>query len=194
MAERMDNFDGLTRREFLRRCGAGTAGAAMCGVGWLSATSVKSRRTVWQIDPDRCVQCGKCATHCVLTPSAVKCFHNESMCGFCKLCFGYFQPEALSLDSSAENQLCPVGAIRRSFVENPYFRYEIDRDLCFGCGKCVAGCTTFGNGSLFLQVHQDLCLHCNECSIAAACPVDAFERVSPPDSYMTQGEGSDADA
>jgi len=53
-----------------------------------------------------------------------------------------------------------------------------------GCGKCVKGCKTFGNGSLFLQVRHDRCLNCNECSIAAACPSGAFKRVPADKPYL----------
>ena len=53
----------------------------------------------------------------------------------------------------------------------------IDEDLCIGCAKCVAGCDAFGNGSLQLQVSHDICVNCNECSIARHCPAEAFSRV-----------------
>ena len=65
----------------------------------------------------------------------------------------------------------------RTYVEDPYFEYKIDEEKCIGCGKCVKGCLSFGNGSLFLQVRRDLCKNCNECRIAKACPADAFVRV-----------------
>jgi len=146
------------------------------------ACELPPRRTVWQLDPEKCTQCGKCATNCVLEHSAVLCFHKNVRCGYCKLCFGYFEPGA-ALTSAAENQLCPTGAIRRNFVEDPYYEYEIEQDLCVGCGKCVRGCNMFGNGSLYLQVSHDICLNCNECSIAKACPADAFNRVPPSAAY-----------
>ena len=87
------------------------------------------------------------------------------------------------LNTAAENLMCPTGAIRREFVEEPYFEYTIDEELCTGCGKCVKGCTSFGNGSLFLQIDQDLCQQCNECAIARVCPSDAIERVSYDKAY-----------
>jgi electron transport complex protein RnfB len=142
---------------------------------------------VWQLDPQLCIQCGRCATHCVLSPSAVKCVHAFSMCGYCNLCFGYFRPGAPALNKAAENQLCPTGAIRRKFVEDPYFEYTIDKALCVGCGKCVKGCNTFGNGSLFLQVQHDRCLNCNECAIAVACPAQAYSRVPASRPYILKG-------
>jgi Na+-translocating ferredoxin:NAD+ oxidoreductase subunit B len=142
------------------------------------------RPTVWQLDPAKCVQCGRCATRCVLNPSAVKCVHAYALCGYCKLCFGYFQPGATVLDSAAENQLCPTGAIKRRFVEDPYHEYTIDESLCIGCGKCVKGCNAFGNGSLFLQVRHDRCVNCNECSIAIGCPARAYVRVPANRPYM----------
>ena len=84
------------------------------------------------------------------------------------------------LDTGAENQLCPTGAITRKYIEKQsgvrYFEYTIDERLCIACGKCVVGCRLM-NGSLYLQVRHDRCLNCNECSIAVACPAQAFRRV-----------------
>lgn len=150
--------------------------------------AVDAREYVWQIDPDKCTQCGRCATHCVLNESAVKCAHSFSMCGYCELCFGYFQPGANALTEAAENQICPTGAIKRKFVEEPYFEYTIDLDLCIGCAKCVAGCNTFGNGSLHLQVMHDRCLNCNDCAIARVCAGSAFERLPANESYNLKHE------
>jgi electron transport complex protein RnfB len=150
--------------------------------------AVSATPLVWQLDPKKCVQCGQCATRCVLTPSAVTCAHSHAICGYCKLCFGYFQPGVTLLTEAAENQLCPTGAIRRTLVEHPYYEYLIDRDLCIGCGKCVKGCTTFGNGSLQLQVRHDRCLNCNECSIARDCPADAWRRVPADRPYLLKAE------
>ncbi len=146
-------------------------------------------RKVWQLDPAKCIQCGRCATNCVLQPSAVKCVHRFEMCGYCRLCFGYFQPGAATLNSGAENQMCPTGAIKRSFIENPYHEYTIDEALCVGCARCVKGCGAFGNGSLMLQVRHDLCVNCNECSIARNCPADAFRQVPADDPSLLKFAG-----
>lgn len=168
---------GLTRRAFLGSLGRGAALLALGGaVGALGARWERNRR-VWQIDPWKCTSCGLCQTKCVLDLSAVKCVHDFPMCGYCKLCFGFFQTRPTALDTGAENQMCPTGAIRRAFVEDPYFQYTIDESLCTGCGKCVKGCSAFGNGSIYLQVRHDRCVNCNECAIAVACPADAFIRL-----------------
>jgi electron transport complex protein RnfB len=108
------------------------------------------------------------------------------MCGYCKLCFGFFLPGAASLTSAAENQVCPTAAIKRQFIETPYFEYTIDEPLCIGCGRCVKGCGAFGNGSLVLQVRHDRCVNCNECAIARNCPADAFSRVPAEEPYLFQ--------
>jgi electron transport complex protein RnfB len=139
---------------------------------------------VWQINPDKCGQCGQCATHCVLDQSAVKCFHEFDMCGYCNLCTGFFEPDPNALHEGAENQICPADAIIRKYVGDPYFEYVIDEERCIGCARCVKGCTQYGNASLYLQVRHDVCLNCNECSIAAACPADAFERVPANSPYF----------
>lgn len=152
--------------------------------GVLAARRAQAGEMVWQLDPYKCIACGNCATHCVLHQSAVKCMHNHQMCGYCELCTGYFEPEPAALDSGAENQLCPTGAILREKIEDPYHEYTIIGPLCIGCGKCVKGCTAFGNGSLYLQVSHDLCVNCNECSIAVACPSQAFQRVPAASPYL----------
>jgi H+/Na+-translocating ferredoxin:NAD+ oxidoreductase subunit B len=174
----------MTREEFLRHCGRG-AGLLLLG-GAFGGLGVRSARsgTLWQIDPTKCQQCGQCATHCVLDQSAVKCFHEYRMCGYCELCTGFFEPEPNALNEGAENQLCPVGALERKFVEDPYFQYDVDEEKCVGCSRCVQGCTQFGNGSLYLQVRHDLCENCNACNIARHCPSDAFVRVSADRPYI----------
>ena len=179
-----DEDKTVDRREVLR---SGVRGVCLLGLGGAAgflATRSRGDDLVWQLDPEVCIQCGNCATYCVLNPSAVKCVQYYPMCGYCDLCTGYFEPETVSLDTGAENQLCPTGAIKRRFVEDPYFEFTIDEELCIGCGKCVKGCNAFGNGSLFLQVRHDRCLNCNECSIAKACPSGAFQRVSADEPYL----------
>jgi electron transport complex protein RnfB len=174
----------LSRRELL---GHGLRGACVVGLGGAVGVLADHGRgddMVWQLDPMKCNQCGKCATNCVLEPSAVKCVHSYAMCGYCDLCTGYFKSDPVALHTGAENQLCPTGAIRRQFVEDPYYEYTIDEELCVGCGKCVKGCGAFGNGALYLQVKHDRCLNCNECSIAAACPAQAFRRVPASRPYI----------
>ena len=93
-------------------------------------------------------------------------------------------PQPVELDTGAENQLCPTGAIQRTFVEDPYYEYKIDEKMCIGCAKCVEGCNRFGNGSLFLQIRHDRCVNCNECAIAAACPSGAYVRVPADTPYL----------
>lgn len=151
----------------------------------------RGSQMVWQIDPHRCMMCGRCATECVLQPSAVKCVHTFGMCGYCELCTGFFEPDAPALTEAAENQLCPTGAVRRELIEEPYYEYTIDASLCVGCGKCVAGCAAFGNGSLYLQIRHDRCVNCNDCAIARACPTDAIRRVPADQPYLLkQVDGS----
>jgi electron transport complex protein RnfB len=181
----------IARRRFvadaLRVGGAvGLVGLA----GFLAGRRSQAGTLVWQLDPQKCIACGNCATHCVLDESAVKCVDSFDMCGYCDLCTGYFEPEPIALNSGAENQLCPTGAIQRKLIEDPYFEYTIIEALCIGCGKCVKGCAAFGNASLYLQVRQDRCKNCNECSIAIACPSQAFSRVPVHSPYLLkQREG-----
>jgi electron transport complex protein RnfB len=179
----------VTRRGLLgtlvRGAGLLAIGGSVAGL----AVGARKQNLFWQINPWKCNQCGNCAKNCVLNLSAVKCVHDFVMCGYCELCTGFFLPNAPSLDPGAENQLCPVGAIRRTHVEDPYYQYTIDESLCIGCGVCVRGCTQFGNGSLYLQVRHDRCLNCNECSIAVHCPAQAFIRLPSDRPYIIKHKG-----
>lgn len=182
MIDRTKDIKTSTRRDMLR-----IFISALCaGVIWFFSRKKRTPavKYVWQLDPEKCIQCGKCATECVLSPSAVKCVHSYAICGYCDLCGGYHVPGVRNIDTAAESQLCPTSAIQRTFIEDPFYEYTIDEDLCIGCAKCVKGCASFGNGSLYLQVRHDRCVNCNECSIAAACPSGAFSRVPANNPYI----------
>jgi Na+-translocating ferredoxin:NAD+ oxidoreductase subunit B len=173
----------MSRRGFFS---AVLRGAALLAIGAGAVSLFKrssSSKLVWQLDPDKCIQCGRCETNCVLTPSAVKCTQDYPLCGYCRLCFGYYEPDSKSFSTAGENQLCPVGALHRKLVQDPYYEYTINETLCVGCGRCVRGCGQFGNGSLYLQAHHDRCLNCNQCSIAINCPVQAWSRIPAVQSY-----------
>jgi electron transport complex protein RnfB len=189
--DKQENDPKINRRKFLA---TGARASVLVGIGGVVALVAKKTiagQTVWQLDPAKCIQCGRCATNCVLTPSAVKCVHVYAMCGYCDLCGGYFKPETKTLTTGAENQLCPTNAIKRKFIEDPFFEYTIDEPLCIGCGKCVKGCGAFGNGSLQLQIRHNICVNCNECSIARNCPADAFSRVPASQPYLFKGFGQE---
>jgi len=173
------------RRKFLITCGRLFAGGALLALFGLSSrkSKVKGAESYWQIDPLKCTFCGRCETQCVLPISAVKCVHAVMVCGYCDLCGGYYRSNVKELNTAAENLMCPTGAIQRKFVEDPYFEYAINETFCNGCGKCAKGCNSFGNGSLYLQIKQELCKGCNECQIAKACPANAISRVSNSTAY-----------
>jgi len=187
-----DTNTKITRRNLFRKGGLAAGATVVTGTAAALAAKGRSDGTVWQIDPEKCIQCGNCATYCVLDPSAVKCVHALKLCGYCDLCFAYFspgfEPEAGIEVPAVESQLCPTEAIERRWIEGPHYEYTIDEELCIGCGKCIKGCNNFGNGSLFLQVMHDRCVNCNECSIAEACPSDAFQRVPADHPYLLKGE------
>lgn len=174
----------VSRREAL--AGTVRAGGLLAIGGFLGAVVLgrSAQATVWQIDPFKCTWCGKCATNCVLNPSAVKCYNVFPLCGYCNLCTGYFEASPNSLTTAAENQLCPTDALVRKWVEGEYYEYTINSALCIGCAKCVKGCTEYGNGSLFLQIDHKECVGCNQCSIAQACPSQAIHRVPASKPYI----------
>ncbi|MEX0982629.1 MAG: ferredoxin [Bacteroidales bacterium] len=184
----MNKDKAYDRRSFINKSARLTLGLSLAGVGTLAAVNSGKEKMVWQIDPFKCTQCGRCATDCVLAPSAVKCVHAYDLCGYCDLCGGYFKPGVTDLQTGAEKQLCPAAAIERRFIEEPYFEYIIDEELCFGCGKCVKGCSSFGNGSFQLQIRHNICVNCNECSIARVCPSDAISRVPASQPYIIKGD------
>ena len=184
MAEKEKKID---RREFLSNGLRYSLAIGIGGASIYAATKALGEEMVWQLDASKCMQCGRCATNCVLAISAVKCMHVYDMCGYCDLCGGYYRPEARDRSTAAENQLCPTAAIERVFIEEPFFEYHIIEDLCIGCGKCVKGCSSFGNGSMQLQVNHELCDNCNECAIARVCPSEAFMRVPASDPYLFKG-------
>jgi Na+-translocating ferredoxin:NAD+ oxidoreductase subunit B len=179
----MPDENQISRRNFLKN---GLWASCAAGLAGMLAFKKRAVGSVWQLDPYKCTACGKCEHACVLEHSAVKCVQAYALCGYCDLCSAYFEPKVKDLTTAAENQLCPTGAIKRTFVEDPYFEYTIDESLCTACGKCVKGCVDFGNGSLFLQIRHDRCLNCNECSIAVACPAQAFKRVSAAEPYLVK--------
>lgn len=180
----------MERRRFLKICGSVLAGGSILALaGAFGKRGISSEATYfWQIDPGKCTHCGRCETHCVLPLSAVKCIHASRVCGYCDLCGGYYRSNVKELNTAAENMMCPTGAIERKFVEDPYFEYTINENLCNGCGKCVKGCNSFGNGSLYLQIKQELCKNCNECRIATVCPADAITRVPRAMAYQLKDE------
>jgi Na+-translocating ferredoxin:NAD+ oxidoreductase subunit B len=173
----------LSRIEFFKAGLGRLATLALGFIGGFALFGSQRKNTVWQIDPAKCVHCEKCATSCVLQPSAVKCVQSYPICGYCRLCFGYFQPNAPELTSAAENQIGPTDAIERIFIEDPYWEYNIQEDKCIGCAVCVKACEMFGNASFYLQVRHDRCVDCNDCSIARQCPADAWERVPVDQPY-----------
>ena len=180
--------EGVSRRQFLGSGIRAVAAAAVGAAAGVAATRVVAAGQVWQLDPDKCIQCGRCETACVLMPSAVRAVHAYEMCGYCRLCGGYHHPQAKQIDTAAESQLCPTGAIKRTFVEDPFYEYTIIEERCIGCAVCVKGCAQFGNGSLFLQVRHDRCVNCNECAIAMACPANAFRLVPASQPYLLKGQ------
>jgi len=193
-----------TRRDVL---GHAVRGTVLIGLGGLAAYLGRRAgpETVWQIDCDRCVNsragavgvdvCERCATECVLPLSAVRAVNDYAKCGRCYICPAYFDiKSAVNAQGLPSQKLCPRDAIDRKPIgwvdpddpANNYYEYVIDERRCNGCGRCVLACKEpAGLGSIRLVVRYDLCLDCNRCSVAQACPDDAYLRKP-----LTSGEAT----
>lgn len=138
-------------------------------------------RYAWQIDPDKCTYCGRCATACVRNPSAVRAVNDQKKCSNCVVCYGHIHNLGADSDKIEEQaKVCPFNAVERtnfSGGQDGLFLYTIRGDLCNGCGACALKCNTHGNKSMFLLIRPDLCLGCRECAIAEVCPSDALKIV-----------------
>ena len=187
--------DKPTRRDVL---GHAVRGAALLGLGGAATyLGLKARAEgAWQLDAERCVNsrlgavgvdvCDRCATTCVLPLSAVRAVNDHSKCGRCYICPAYFEiKSAVDEHGLPSQKLCPRDALKRTPIgeidpddpANNFYEYTIDEKLCNGCGKCVMGCKEpAGLSSIRLEVRYNLCVACNRCSIAIACPDQAYER------------------
>jgi electron transport complex protein RnfB len=181
------------RREFL---GHIMRGATVAGLGGAAFFLTKKADKVyaWQLDQAKCVNsrlgatgvdvCELCSTECVVTLSAVRAVNEFSKCGRCYICPAYFDvTSAIDEEGLPSQKLCPRDAIERKPIgwidpddpANNFYEYIIDEKLCNGCGRCVMGCKEpAGLGSIKLEVRYDYCLDCNRCSIAIACPDEAY--------------------
>ena len=184
-----------TRRDVL---GHAARGAALLGLGGLGAyvARIGGLAGPWQIDAGLCINtrlglvgldaCQLCATSCVLPLSAVRAVNDHAKCGRCYICPAYFDVKsALDEHGLPSGKLCPRDAIIRKPIgdidprdpANNYYEYVIDETRCNGCGLCVLACKEpAGLTSLRLEVRYNLCTNCNRCSIAQACPKNAYER------------------
>ncbi|MBT3278441.1 MAG: 4Fe-4S binding protein [Phycisphaerales bacterium] len=180
----------MDRRTFLKWTGRGAGVVALATVGVCAGNAAGAVRPRWQIDPDKCVRCGKCETACVRKPSAVKALNDLEMCANCFACHGHvhtsknkrqneYGKSVLDCDPENDPLICRLDAVDRTRINRSNrYTYTINHDLCVGCGDCVERCTAIGMGSMFLSILPTLCHGCNECAIARVCPEDAIVRVS----------------
>jgi electron transport complex protein RnfB len=180
----------MSRRNFIRIAGQMAGGAVLAGIGARVFSPPaedaefipQERRFAWQIDPEKCRYCGLCETTCVRKPSAAKAVNDPKKCSNCVVCYGHIKNTHIaSAKIDAEGKrVCPHDAVlRKNFSGgvDGMFLYSHDHAGCTGCGKCVKACNERGTKSMFLVIRPDLCLGCNECAIAVACPYDAIERI-----------------
>ena len=180
----------MNRRNALRTGGQILGATSLCTLGWriFSPPSedadfiAQGRRFAWQVDPEKCTYCGLCETACVRKPSAAKAVNDQKKCSNCVVCYGHITDTHIDSDKidSEGERVCPVDAVVRNNFSggvDGMFLYSNDPKLCVGCAKCVKRCNEHGTKSMFLVIRPDLCLDCNECAIAVACPQDAIERI-----------------
>lgn len=200
------------RRQFLQRTGQAACAAAIAGTGGVLASRACSG-DAWAISPNHCVNirlgvtgatnvCEACATSCVLPLSAVRAVNDHAKCGRCCICPAYFDVKSrVGSDGLPTKKLCPRDAIQRTVIGevdpydplNNFYEYTIDEQKCNGCGRCVMECKDpAGLGSIRLEVRYDLCLRCNRCTIATACPEEAYRRVGPEPPPPSALEGGHA--
>ena len=101
-----DRDPTFSRRSALTSAVRG-AGILVAGGALASLAAQRDNQFVWQIDPYKCIQCGKCATECVLSPSAVKCLNVFPICGYCRRCTGYFVAWTDSLNEGRRKPTLP---------------------------------------------------------------------------------------
>ncbi len=185
------------RRKFIRIAGRAACGMALGGLTYhvvgnhLSVNEPgPNTRHAWAINPNKCIGCDLCKAACVRKPSAVKAVNDQRKCSFCVVCYGHITNKYIDSDKimSEGERVCPHDAVIRidhSGRPDGYFIYEIDEDLCDGCGLCVELCLKKGTKSMFMIIRPDLCLNCNTCAIALKCPEDAIEKVfiGPEDDF-----------
>ena len=180
----------MKRRKALRIAGQLLGASSLCGVGWRVFSPpaedadfiAQGRRFAWQVDPEKCEYCGLCETACVRKPSAVKALNDQKKCSNCVVCYGHITDTHIDSDKidTEGERVCPVDAVARKNFSggvDGMFLYSNDAKLCIACSKCVKRCNEHGTKSMFLAIRPDLCLGCNECAIAVACPHDAIERI-----------------
>lgn len=188
----------MNRRKALRIGGQLLGVTSLSALGWrvFSPPSkdadfiAQGRRFTWQIDPDKCKYCGLCETTCVRKPSAVKAVNDQKKCSNCVVCYGHITDSHIASDKidSDGQRVCAHDAVERENFSgglDGLFLYRQDPALCTACAKCVKRCNEHGTKSMFLIIRPDLCLGCNECSIASTCPEKAIIRIprEPVDDY-----------
>jgi Na+-translocating ferredoxin:NAD+ oxidoreductase subunit B len=184
--------EGITRRDAL---GKVARGAALVALGSTAGFLVRKAdgQIVWQVDANKCVNsrldatgtpvCNLCTTACVVSHSAVRAVNHFEKCGRCYICPAYYNiRSAVDEFGLPSEKLCPRDAIARTPIgwadpddpANNFYEYTIDEAKCDGCGLCAKGCMEpLGLGSIVLKIRYDLCVDCNRCAIAPACPTQA---------------------
>ena len=193
----------VSRRDFLRNVGRALTVCAVGGLGYRllgsSDSNAPKTRYAWQINEQTCTSCGACETACVRTPSAVKAVNDQQKCSFCVVCYGHIEDKSISSDKimTEGKFICPRNAVTRtnySGGNDGTFIYDVDHKKCVGCGQCTKACNEHGSKSMFLIIRPDLCLGCNQCAIASACPSKSIDRLHPGMEDNFRGEyGLDGD-
>ena len=112
----------LTRREFIFDLFRKLLLLLLGGFAFANIFKSSKAGYVWQIDPKKCVKCGRCATACVLTPSAVKCTHQYDI-------FEYSIDKSRCMGCGK----CVKGC---NLFGNGSLYLQVQHDLCKNCNDC----------------------------------------------------------
>ena len=90
---------------------------------------------VWQIDPNRCIACGRCQINCVLDLSAVKAVNCFAAVRLLRQLHGLLPHGRLCAEHGGGESALPDRGHPTQFIETqagvPYFEYTIDEQLVY---------------------------------------------------------------
>lgn len=147
-------------------------------------------RIVYQVDTERCSGCALCYESEVCPTGAIdfaggKAVIDPDLCIGCRLCldkcfFSAIKQVQLPIDpASQENtpSVNPADAVKQEALPKVTpNRYQVDNELCIGCGLCAIECPTQAISivDLVAVIDQELCIGCGICEETCRRVVNAI--------------------